>query len=335
MTTECITSLSKISARVLALFSIFCAVSLSCPHGAHAQNQSRVCILKNGKTYVTSRACKRGESEFNVARLLGGTGASGGTGAIGEIGPMGPSGSIGASGGTGGTGAPGVTGVTGGTGGTGAVGGTGSTGGTGAPGSSGSAGGTGGTGATGSTGGTGAIGGTGGTGAVGNAGVTGGTGAIGGTGATGGTGPVGGTGPLGGTGASGGTGAVGPSGTAGIFSAYLNNLNAPVIAYIYPVGFQASYGSSPSSAGLRMPAACTARNISVQFSTSPGSGNSYTFALYVNGATSALSCTIANTNTSCDGSATVALAAGDTIMIEITKSNTPDSGAVSVTFNCY
>ena len=73
---------------------------------------------------------------------------------------------------------------------------------------------------------------------------------------------------------------------------------------------------------MRVPRACTLRNLRIRHNTGAGNGNSIVYTVRKNGVTTALTCTLASTaNDGSDLVNTVAFAAGDLIDIEVTKAS--------------
>ena len=76
----------------------------------------------------------------------------------------------------------------------------------------------------------------------------------------------------------------------------------------------------------------TLARLRVKLDTAPGAGTSYTFALMLNGAPSALSCTVSGTSTGCtDTTNAVAVAAGDPVAIRSVPAGTPAATHVALT----
>ena len=244
----------------------------------------------------------------------------------------GTTGATGATGNTGATGATGASGTTGATGASGTTGATGASGTTGATGASGATGLTGNTGATGLTGNTGATGPTGNTGATGPTGNTGATGPTGNTGATGPTGSTGATGPTGSTGA---TGATGPSGAGSTFISGGSGSSAAFPGTIFTgldsqsnvadsdvwkmIGANVSFGHF-YCAGPK-PTASTSITFTVRVTTFSG-GSSSTTSL-------APTCTVASGATAGSATGTWSISAGQAIDVQVTGTNTSNSGGVT------
>jgi hypothetical protein len=93
-------------------------------------------------------------------------------------------------------------------------------------------------------------------------------------------------------------------------------------AYFFPAG--SVIFTALSAASEPVPTAGHAKYLFVYMSSAPGSGQSYTFTLIHNGATSTLAATVSGSaTTASDTTDSVALAAGDTISMEVN----PSSGA--------
>lgn len=245
-----------------------------------------------------------------------------------SYGPTGPTGSTGANG------SPGATGPTGAAGATGATGPTGANGSIGATGPSGSMGVAGPTGSTGSPGGTGATGPTGQTGASGATGPTGQTGA---SGATGPSGPPGAPGATGNPGSNGTIGSTGPTGQAGPTGAQGTALAGTVSEsnfsastnYYTPLG--SARGTSQSGLqSLLMPNACTLNKLSVASVQAPGSSTVTVTVLHGSlpgsESSTALSCSITSSTTTCSATGSVSVAAGSFLSVKVDNSgsNTPN-----------
>jgi hypothetical protein len=85
------------------------------------------------------------------------------------------------------------------------------------------------------------------------------------------------------------------------------------------LGGEADLAAAPGDAASDIPAAGTLSAFRGHLTAS--TTGSVTFTLYVNGAATAVACTIAPATTGCaDGTHTVVLAAGDVIAVRITKS---------------
>jgi hypothetical protein len=86
---------------------------------------------------------------------------------------------------------------------------------------------------------------------------------------------------------------------------------------------------------IPMPFGGTAAGLQVRTNGAAGNGRQWAFTLYVNGAATTVTCTIAgNTATSCsDGSGTAVLAAGDRVTLQQQGQSNP--AAVSVTWSFF
>lgn len=82
-------------------------------------------------------------------------------------------------------------------------------------------------------------------------------------------------------------------------------------------------------------AAITAKKIYVYFTSSPGSGKSWQRALRVNGSTSALTCTVSDTNTTCNNTNDVSIANSDLVNLISVPSGTPAQPNESVSILMY
>lgn len=83
-----------------------------------------------------------------------------------------------------------------------------------------------------------------------------------------------------------------------------------------------------------VPAAGTISRIFIELNNSPGSGKSYAFTLLKNGSTTALTCTVSDTGTTCnDTGNSVSFAAGDTIALQSVPSGTPTARTARIGLN--
>ncbi len=226
----------------------------------------------------------------------GATGAAGPTGASGDVGPMGATGSLGPTGATGEIGPQGVTGSMGPEGPTGAQGNLGPEG---------------------PTGPTGAIGPAGESGPQGPIGAIGPSGDFGPTGATGGIGP---TGPSG-AGATGATGQAGANGTNGkTLLSGSGNPNEGTDKYSASGAFTEATDEADRQTIL---SSGTVSTLIVKVSTPPGSG-SWTFTVRKNGVSTALTCSVTGTDTTCaDSTHPELFGSGDLFSVLVHPENTP------------
>lgn len=74
---------------------------------------------------------------------------------------------------------------------------------------------------------------------------------------------------------------------------------------------------------LPVPTGGTISNLHVVLTAAPGSGSSWTLTLNKNGAASALSCSIANAQTTCNDASLVTVVDGDVIDLHIAPFTTP------------
>jgi hypothetical protein len=301
--------------------------------------------------------------------LTGATGPQGAVGATGPEGPMGPMGPAGATGATGATGAQGMTwkgpynpsqaysandGVTyeGSSyiatgaipvgmappdgawsllvqaGATGAVGPTGATGATGPTGAAGAAG------ATGTTGPAGAAGATGATGATGPAGAAGATGATGATGAAGAAGATGATGATGNTGQQGLPGSAGQTGLVAFMAGH-NAVTYSSTSNQFLAVVASATSTTENSVQAPVPTACTAANLYVALNGVPGYSRTITVWLRIDGEDSALYCTVQTGQTTCTGTGSVALTAGQLITFRVRAGGgTSNSVALGTGLTC-
>ena len=90
-----------------------------------------------------------------------------------------------------------------------------------------------------------------------------------------------------------------------------------------------SYGSTIGVRNLSLPTPGDLYNLRIVLNAAPGAGTSYIFALEVNGTASALTCTIADTATSCSDTTNIkTVIPGDDVAIKLTVSGTPTARAM-------
>ncbi len=137
-----------------------------------------------------------------------------------------------------------------------------------------------------------------GAGATGRAGSTGPTGATGPSGARGptGTGSTGAQGPTGSTGATGRTGATGATGPAGAGALLVGNSGGNLANNLF-VAFGTLESQFDHAAQVVQTG--TLHDLTVVLTAPPGPGDARTFAVYVNGIPTLLSCTLADSSTQC------------------------------------
>lgn len=104
-------------------------------------------------------------------------------------------------------------------------------------------------------------------------------------------------------------------------------------ASITTTGYYVPYGATATTtvahASTTMPTSGTIDKLYVNLSGSPGAGDSFIITLFKNGVSSGVTCTVSETNTSCnDLTNTVSLTAGDAIAIEISPTGSPTARAV-------
>lgn len=169
------------------------------------------------------------------------------------------------------------------------------------------------------------IGATGATGTTGQDGVAGPQGATGPAGTTGPAGPVGTAGPTGAIGPVGATGATGPAGTNGPGTIFGGNaINPAALTFSLPLtGNAASAGPLTfNKAALSMPVGCTLGDLHVTTLTESGTSTEVTIVVYVNNASTAVSCTLSTAVgsgaiASCSSGSTVAVTAGDLVALRV------------------
>lgn len=162
---------------------------------------------------------------------------------------------------------------------------------------------------------------TGAAGAAGAAGATGPTGAAGAAGATGPTGPAGPTGPTGAAGAAGATGPTGPSFMPHYFR--LTGTAYPADTWGFP--WNSAAGNAATAAGGGTPAIRTGtlQNLRVRTISGNVSVANATFTVQVNGADTAITCTIASgASSASDLTHTAAVNVGDLVSVKITGNGT-------------
>ncbi len=170
------------------------------------------------------------------------------------------------------------------------------------------------TGATGAAGAVGVTGPTGSTGAAGSNGATGATGSNGSNGATGPTGATGATGTAGTNGATGATGAAGASAPVSWGSYGTSAINLTTINGLFgPIFGTTAVGATESLVQSAVSTATSLTNLQVK-ATNVGASDTLTVTLRVNGVSSALTCQIGSSGTSCqDITHSVPVVAGDLI----------------------
>lgn len=192
---------------------------------------------------------------------------------------------------------------------------------------------------------TGPAGATGATGKEGTAGKNGATGATGATGSTGVTGSTGATGSNGVTGATGSTGATGATGAAGSTAREVRGGGASTqlsngmgTRYMGPAIDTTSSAETAIQEVLLTSGKVS--NLRIFLTSSPGSGDSYTFTVRRDpaGATgpssTGITCTIEDSNTSCeDTTHSQEFAAGDALSIQTTENNNPNGASVFFRLN--
>lgn len=120
--------------------------------------------------------------------------------------------------------------------------------------------------------------------------------------------------------------------TAGYFPlllAYTGNDNATSTFYYALSGANAA-GTATESNNQNIARAMTVTAIYVKLSAAPGSGKSKTFTLRKNGADTALTCTVSDAATTCNGTGSVAIADDDLISTSDAPSGTPAVSAVTI-----
>ncbi|HOZ94603.1 MAG TPA: hypothetical protein PK242_11070, partial [Ottowia sp.] len=162
--------------------------------------------------------------------------------------------------------------------------------------------------------------------ATGPAGATGGTGPVGPMGPAGPIGPAGVQGPVG---AQGPAGPTGPTGATGAGQAVFFGHSAwdipTVLTRYIGVG---TIDDSEAKVAVPLPIGGTIGGLRVFQSGTAGSGNSWTYTLFVNGsAVGAVSCSISgNAATTCSSAGTVAVSAGDRVALRVAPSSLPSTG---------
>jgi len=169
------------------------------------------------------------------------------------------------------------------------------------------------TGPTGPKGSTGSKGATGAKGPTGSKGATGAKGPTGSKGATGAKGSTGPTGPKGPTGVKGSTGPTGPAGPGTILAGNSGGANLGSGTVYMGVGFASS---DEATAEQVVPVSGTVSDLYVKLKNAPGGPlDVRQFTVMINGGLSFLSCDVAGSSTSCNGSFPVAVVAGDGISV--------------------
>jgi hypothetical protein len=144
------------------------------------------------------------------------------------------------------------------------------------------------------------------------------------TGPAGAAGAQGPAGPQGPQGAQGATGATGAAGAAGVNRNVIGGgdggcgtLAGPATDWVGMFG--ANCVTTEAQSQLPMPAAGTVQELHATLSAAPGSGNSVTFTIRKNGASTAVACSISGTATSCsDPNNATGFSTGDLLSVQIT-----------------
>lgn len=91
-----------------------------------------------------------------------------------------------------------------------------------------------------------------------------------------------------------------------------------------------SVSGTVSSVYMPLPVGGTLKNLQVRLSGNPGSGKSYTFTVMNGSNATALTCTVAGSSaTTCTGSGTVVLDAGDAISLRSQPNSKPSKRSVA------
>jgi hypothetical protein len=125
-------------------------------------------------------------------------------------------------------------------------------------------------------------------------------------------------GPRGAKGPTGGDGPQGPQGAPGATTSVLTGRSAlaGVDSFFVPTGVSVA-GAEGSASILSPGVPSTAGNLSVRLDVAPGAGSSRVITLWVNGADSALTCTIPAAGTTCsNSSASVAVPVGTRLSLQ-------------------
>jgi len=163
-------------------------------------------------------------------------------------------------------------------------------------------------------------------GAIGPAGAAGQTGLAGAQGPSGPAGPRGATGPVGPAGPTGSTGPTGPAAASTLVSRTIGvpgeTKGSPAQSHYGPAS-----GIAPAQAvvgvtdELSPATTIVAGNLAVLVTSAPGAGNSQTVGLFVNGALTALQCTVSGTATTCqDTSDSVTVLPGMPMSLQVQTS---------------
>lgn len=119
----------------------------------------------------------------------------------------------------------------------------------------------------------------------------------------------------------------------GVYGVMQSTTSPPSTAstnYLVPYG-RAIFGSTDALAGIIIPTAGVLRNLRFYASTAPGAGKSWAITVMKNNSAQALTCTIADTNTTAsDLSNSVTVAAGDTISIKVVTTSTPGANPIAI-----
>jgi hypothetical protein len=122
-----------------------------------------------------------------------------------------------------------------------------------------------------------------------------------------------------------------------VFSARLNGYSGLISpAFGSAVGASSVDASEDAVETLAPARDLFARNLAVQTTSAPGTGNTLTVTLRVDGADTALACTLADLATSCSNvAADVSLPAGSTVSLEVSSTPTVLSTSVLVGFETH
>jgi hypothetical protein len=163
------------------------------------------------------------------------------------------------------------------------------------------------------------------TGPAGPAGATGPPGPQGPSGPAGATGPAGPTGPQGPQGASGPPGPAGPAGANGKSGSVIGGNYANTGSNRFLIPWSNATTATEADANVPLPSG-TATKLVVSLTVAPGAGNSATITIRKNGSSTALTCTVHGTATTCTDTAdSVTFADGDLLSISYTEASAASS----------
>ena len=114
----------------------------------------------------------------------------------------------------------------------------------------------------------------------------------------------------------------------GVMTGRIDGLNGSPDVFGGPSGLTIPNATESAVTMLSPNVTTTASALSVKLTQGPGAGQSRTFALFVNGASSGLSCQILNSGTTCNsGATTVTIPAGATLSLSVDNTGIPSAAS--------